>query len=139
MSVAVDEIGKIVTWYKNLKKDYSNIEDLMYARKKLCTYQYQLAVELGTARQQWKECEVSTEVLKRKTLTDYLKEGMPFTKAVEFSKNECVLMFEAEKIADAYYNTFKFIMDASQEVSATMMQHIALLRKEQESSRGSQV
>lgn len=128
-----DEITKIVEWYKGLGKDYANIEDLMYARKKLCTNLYLLNVEMSRARQSWKETEISHEVHKRKAIAELLEEGMPMTKCIEYAKAQCVVLFEQERIADAFYHNLKFMVDATNEVSNTMMQHISWLKKEQES------
>ncbi len=134
MNDNIKEITKIVHWYKGLSKDYSGIEDLLKARKQLVTYQFLLAVEVGNARQSWKECEAQTEIIRRGEIAKLIDLKYPMTKAIELAKNESVLMYEAEKIADGYYNSLKFILDASYEVGNTISQHIAYLRKEYELS-----
>lgn len=135
MSESVKDIMKIVEWYKKIPKDYSNVEALMYARKELVTYQFLLAVEVGNARQSWKECEAQTEIVRRSKIAELIDQKFPMSKAVELAKNESVLMFEAEKIADGYYNYLKFILDSSNEINNTMSQHIAWIRKEIETSK----
>lgn len=133
MKNIIEEITKIVEWYKQLPKDYSNIEDLMYARKKICTNQYLLNVELSRARQTWKEYEVTHETAKRRSIAELLEEGMPMNKANELGRSRSLIHMEHEKLADAFYHNLKFMVDATNEVSNTMMQHISWLKKEQES------
>ena len=131
MNELTDNVTEVVEWYKKLPKDYSNIEDLMYARKKLSTYQFTMAVELGKLRQNWKECEVATEIIRRQKAVECIEEGLAMTKVVEISKAEALLMFEAEKNADAEYHSMKFLIYATQEVNNTMMQHVSQLKIEQ--------
>jgi hypothetical protein len=128
------EVEIVVKWYKDLPKDYSNIEDLMHSRKKLSTYQFLMAVELGNLRQSWKECEVGTEIIRREKAVECISEGLAMTKVQEISKAECLLMLEAEKIADSMYHRLRFIIDATQEVNNTIMQHISQLKIEQKNS-----
>ena len=130
-SETISEVTKVVEWYKELPKDYTNIEDIMYARKKLSTYQYLLSVELGNLRQSWKECEVETEIVRRGKAVECINEGLAMTKVQEISRAEALLMLEAEKIADAMYHRVKFIISASQDVNNSMMQHISQLKIEQ--------
>tara|TARA_R110002126_G_scaffold93089_2_gene220721 strand:+ start:3932 stop:4351 length:420 start_codon:yes stop_codon:yes gene_type:complete len=127
----LEEVTKVAQWYKDLPKDYSNIQDLMYARKKLSTYQYFMSVELGNLRQSWKECEVGTEIVRREKAVECIVEGMPMTKVQEISKCEALLMFEAEKIADSMYHRMKFTIHATEEINNTMMQHVSQLKIEQ--------
>jgi len=131
MSEVTEEVMKVVEWYKDLPKDYSNITDIMYARKKLTTYQFYMAVELGKLRKCWKECEVSTEMVRRRKAVELIDEGLAMTKVQEISRQEALLMFEAEKVADIGYHNMKFMLDATQEVSNSMMQHISQLKIEQ--------
>ena len=127
----IEEVRTVVEWYKDLPKDYSNISDLMYARKKLSTFQYLMSVELGNLRQSWKECEVETEKVRRTKAVECIREGLAMTKVQEISKAEALLMLEAEKIADSMYHRMKFTIEATQEVNNTMMQHISQLKIEQ--------
>lgn len=128
------ECTTVVEWYKDLAKDYSNIEDLMYARKVLCGNLFMLSVELGKARQNWKECEFTTESVRRKTMAEMLEEGIAVGKADAFARADSLLAMEAENIAESYYHTLKFMIDAIQEVNNTMMQHISTLKEERKSS-----
>jgi len=130
MSNYVDEVANIVNWYKMLPKDYSNIEDLMHARKKLSTYQFLMSVELGKLRQAWKESEVGTEIVRRRKAVELIMDKQPMTKVQELSKAEALGMFEIEKMSDVEYHNMKFVIEATQEVNNTMMQHISQLKIE---------
>jgi len=89
-----------------------------------------MAVELGKLRQVWKEAEVGTEMIRRQKAVECIEEGYPMTKLQELSKAESLLMLEAEKIADVHYHNMKFMIDQTQEVNNSMMQHISHLKTE---------
>ena len=133
-----EQISIIVEWYKELPKDYSNIEDLMYARKQLSTHQFLMAVMLSDLRQKWKESEVGTEIVRRTKAVELIIEGSPMTKVVEISKAESLGMLELEKMADVEYHNMRFIIEATQEVNNTIMQHISQLKIEQRNISHSQ-
>ncbi len=130
----IDEVITIVDWYKTLPKDYSNIEDLMYARQKICGDMFMLSVELGKARQSWKEFEFTTESIRRKTMAQMLEEGSPVGKADAYARADSMIAMEQEKLSESYYHRLKFMYDSSQEVNNTIMQHISVLKKERENS-----
>lgn len=130
----IDEVTTIVDWYKKLAKDYSNIEDLMYARQKICGNMFMLSVELGKARQDWKENEFITESIRRTSMVELLNQGMAIGKATEYAKADSLPSMEMEKKADAYYHMLKFMIESTQEVNNTIMQHISTLKKERENS-----
>ena len=134
METVIDEVTTIVEWYKNLPKDYSNIEDLMYARQKICGNMFMLAVELGKARQAWKQDEFTTESIRRKSMVEMLDQGMAIGKATEYARADSLLSLEMEKGSDSYYHTLKFMIESSQEVNNTIMQHVSTLKKERENS-----
>ena len=130
----IDEVITIVDWYKTLPKDYSNIEDLMYARQKICGNMFMLSVELGKARQAWKEYEYTTESIRRKTMAEMLAEGTAVGKADAYARADSMIAMEQEQIAESYFYRLKFMFDSSQDVNNTIMQHISVLKKERENS-----
>jgi hypothetical protein len=130
----IHEVTTIVEWYKNLPKDYSNIEDLMYARQKICGNMFMLAVDLGKARQYWKECEFETEIVRRRTMAEMIADGVAVGKADAYARADSLDSLSEEHVAQSSYHTLKFIMDSTQEVNNTIMQHISTLKKERESS-----
>jgi len=130
----IEEVTTIVTWYKELAKDYSNIEDLMYARQKVSGNLFLLAVELGKARQIWKECEFATELVRRRTMADMLADGVAIGKADAFAREESLQSMKEENVAQTAYHTLKFMIDATQEVNNTIMQHISTLKEERKAS-----
>lgn len=130
----IAEATTIVEWYKTLQKDYSNIEDLMYARKVLSGNNFALCVSLGEARQTWKEREFTTESVRRKTMAEMLEEGMAVGKADAFARADSLLAMDHEQQAESYFHTLKFLIDAIGEVSNTMMQHISTLKEERKAS-----
>lgn len=130
----IDEVITIVDWYKTLPKDYSNIEDLMYARQKICGNMFMLSVELGKARQAWKEYEYTTESIRRKTMAEMLAEGTAVGKADAYARADSMIAMEQEQVSESYFYRLKFMFDSSQDVNNTIMQHISVLKKERENS-----
>jgi len=131
MNDLINEVIRVVEWYKELPKDYPNISDIMYARKNITTLQFYMSVELGKLRKEWKECEVRRETVRRMKAVELIDEGLSMTKVQEISRKEALFMFQAEKIADIEYHNLKFMLDSTQEVSNSMMQHISQLKIEQ--------
>lgn len=134
MQKIVEEVTKIVNWYKDLPKDYSNIEDIMYARQKICGNMFMLYVELGKIRQEWKEYEFTTESVRRKTMAQMLDDGMSVAKADAYSRVESLEYLDQEKQIESQFHALKFMVDSAQDVNQTMMQHISTLKKERENS-----
>ena len=126
-----ESVTEIVSWYKDLPKDYSNINDLIYARQKLSTYQFYMAVDLGDLREDWKQKEVETEIVRRKKSVECIMDSLAMTKVQEISKHEALEKYQIEKEADANYHKVKFIIESTQEVNNTIMQHISQLKLEQ--------
>jgi hypothetical protein len=131
MNEIINEVEKVVSWYKELPKDYSNISDIMYARKKITTYQFYMSVELGKLRKVWKEFEVRREIVRRSKAVELIDEGLAMTKVQEMSKYEALDMFNEEKLADIEYHNMRFMVDSTQEVSNSMMMHLSQLKIEQ--------
>jgi hypothetical protein len=130
----IEEVITIVDWYKTLPKDYSNIEDLMYARQKICGNMFMLSVELGKARQSWKEYEFITESIRRKTMAQMIEKGVAVGKADAHARADSMIAMEQENISESYFYRLKFMFDSSQEVNNTIMQHVSVLKKERENS-----
>ena len=64
-------------------------------------------------------------------IADEIRRDLLKMKIQEISRQEALLMFEAEKVADIGYHNMKFMLDATQEVRNSMMQHISQLKIEQ--------
>ena len=134
MIKVIEEITKIVEWYGNLPKDFTNITDLMYSRQKLSAYQFALSVELGTLRQEWKQCEAQTEFVRRNKAVEGVNEGLPMSKVVELSKASALECLKLEKTADGMYNRIKFIIESTESVNQSITQHISILKIEQKNA-----
>lgn len=130
----IEEVITIVEWYKSLPKDYSNIEDLMYARQKICGNMFMLSVELGKARQAWKEYEYTTESVRRKTMAEMLVEGNAIGKSDAYARADSMIALEQQQLSESYFYRLKFMFDSSQDVNNTIMQHISVLKKERENT-----
>ena len=131
-NVNVDEICKVVNWYQNLSKDYTNISSLMHARKTLSTYLFGLSTEMSNLRQIWKQNEFETESARRKIMVEMIDENVAVSKANEYCRMKIISFVELENLSENEYHKLKFFIDSANDVNSTLMQHISLLKKEQE-------
>lgn len=130
----INDVIKIVDWYKNLPKDFSNINGLMSCRQKLTGITFFLSVELGNIRQQWKDAEFITESNKRTFINNELEQGVPVGKAIEIGKLNSLNFLGIETTYESEYHKLKFIIDSITNVNNSMMQHISVLKKEMETA-----
>jgi len=126
-----EEITKIISWYNGLPIDYSNINELMYARIKLVTYASNFVVELGNARYNWKMAEANYEKKRREAMNVYISANNPISKAVELAKYNCINELKTEKENDGIYHQLRYIYDNICSVVDTMNQHISNLKREE--------
>ncbi len=130
MNDNLKKIIKVVSWYNELPKDYSNIEELLYVRKQLCTNLFAVAIELTKTRQEWKKHAYEVERIKRQSMQSYLEEGVPVSKAEAYAKAEALEALEQETMIESAYMTLKILVDNAVEVNTTMMQHVSNLKEE---------
>ena len=53
----ISKIEKITTWYKSLKRDFSGVSDLMYARQQLSGLLADFAIQIASLVEQRNGCE----------------------------------------------------------------------------------
>lgn len=54
---SIDNIEKIITWYKSLKRDFAGVNDLMYARQQLACLFSDVAIQIASLVEQRNGCE----------------------------------------------------------------------------------
>ena len=133
-NVILDEICVVVNWYQNLEKDFNNISSLMHARKTLSTYLFSLSKNLSELRQTWKQNEFETEAARRKIMTEMIDDNVAVSKANEYCRMRIIAHVEIENNSENEYHKLKFFIESAHDVNNTLMQHISMLKKEQEIS-----
>lgn len=130
-TATLDKLNAITSKYKSLKKDFGDIETLIYMRKQLACYLFDLAIITGEAFEVFKEFEYDrkytyeTERLK-------IKKGQQTTvsDAEMQAAATAAPMRQSENQAESIYKRLYLIHNAGNEVLQTLNQHIANLRSE---------
>lgn len=138
----VENIESITTWYKGLKRDFTGVSDLMYARQRLATLLADMAVQMAALIEQRNGCEFQrkaahAEILRREMGV----QGTSAAAAKIIADNEIAPMMEREARAETEYQKARLLYDAWRNVCDTMSQHISNLKSErsaEHSGRGSQ-
>jgi hypothetical protein len=129
----LENIAGIIRWYGGLKKGFTDIVLLQNAVRKLATYIFMFADELGEFYQARNETEFS-----RKAETDReinrlmlpVNGGKSATAAGPLAREHVESLLEEEQKADSLYQRAKFFYDASRDVLQAMQQHVSNLKAE---------
>lgn len=131
MDNTLKEIFKIINWYrgvpKNIPKDFSNINELVYARKQLSCHAVDLAGFVGD--------------LKADFETAYFNRRLQYAKAITTEKgtvaekeaNSVISIqnvYEDEKTLEGQHAKAKLILGQVNEVLSSMQQHLSYLKDE---------
>lgn len=129
-----EQIMFIIGWYNALPSDFLGISEIMHERKQLSTLGATLAVEMGTARKNWKMAEFKLkQLVAQKKLT--LTQKMPLSKAENYIKAN---PFDEDEKATKWEIVFyqkEYIFKAMKEVLSEMNQRISYLKDEQKQDR----
>ena len=127
----LDKLNAIVSKYKSLQRNFNDVETLIYMRKQLSCYLFDLATIVGEAFEAFKEFEYDRKytheterlrIKKSQTTTVSDAEAQAAALAAPMRKNE--------NAAEAMYKRLYMVHQAGNEVLQTMNQHIANLRSE---------
>jgi len=130
-TATLDKLNAITSKYKSLKKDFGDIETLIYMRKQLACYLFDLAIIVGEAFEIFKEYEYNrkhTYETKRFELRRNQKATV--TDSEIQAAAEAAPMRRNENDAEAIYKRLFLVHSAGNEVSHALNQHIANLRSE---------
>lgn len=129
----LDEINAIVDTYNGYPEDYSNINEIMYLRKKLSTYLVSFAVEVGNARKEWKTAEMRHEIIKNELRIK--NQSLGTTKADWYAKVNSESENEESILTESVYWQLHYIFNSVREVLSEMNQRISYLREEEKQSK----
>ena len=129
----LQRITSIVSWYKSIPADFIDLNMVLHKRKMLATEMFELSVEAGKARGEWKRKEREYSVKRTQLCKKWESKGT--TKADWYAKanteDEHIEMNQAEEI----FYSIDYIVKSVREVLADMNQKIAYLRQEKENSK----
>lgn len=125
-----ENIDKVVDWYGNLKKDYRDIEALIYAQKQLSVALYQYAAELGSLYETAKGAEYARKAAFERERLRLVGEGKSAAAAENEAKEAVNSLLFNETQADAEYKAAYFRQSAAGDILRVMQQHIASLKDE---------
>lgn len=124
----IDEIQKIVEWYRELPSHFNSINELMHKRQRLAGYYFGLNGQLGDAREIWNEKKSKYEQKKMHLRAQFTAKGT--TKANTLSRANSTREYEAEEQAQADFYKLYYYTRAIEQILSAMNQQIAQLREE---------
>ena len=127
---AIEGITKAVEWYAKLPSQYTNIDKLMTAQRKLCGYMFAFASQVGEAYEQKNACEFERKSKYDKARHNLLLQGETASKADIDARALCIAEAGAEQTTDAIYRKMYLLLEAAKEVRAAMQQQISNLKEE---------
>lgn len=136
----IKEISIIITWYGSQSRDYNDIDNLIYTRKKLATLSFALAGEVGDAKN-----DLDVAIFKRKLafskefdrLTSEAK--VSGVSAKEKANITIEVLCENEAVVSGIYHRTKMFLSQTNEVLSTLNQHISYLKAEKKQTPQTQV
>lgn len=127
----LEHIAGIVKWYQGIGKGFNDIELLQNAVRKLATYIFMFADELGEFYQARNETEFSRKAEMDRQINWLIKnEQKSATAATPMAREHVEPLLEEEQKADSLYQRAKFFYDASRDVLQAMQQHVSNLKAE---------
>lgn len=123
------DIEKIIEWYEGLGFDYSNIDTLLYTRKKLSAHLYYLASIVGECKKK----EAQAEHIRRSEYASAKIKHMATetaAKASELAEVDIKKHRKAEAEAHANYISIRLIYSAAENVNDALSQHISHLKQQ---------
>jgi hypothetical protein len=129
-----DQIIEIIDWYRELPEDYTEVNDLMYARQRLSALVFNFSnLVVSNSVQAWKNAQSITENKKFQIRVQHQNKGV--AQARNISKANTYMEFELEKKYEGIYLSAKHLEKSMYEVLDSMNQHISHLKEELKYSR----
>lgn len=130
-----DQIMDIVGWYNKLPPDYMDLNELMYSRTQLATYQVYFAAETASARREWKTKKSRYEIVKNQKRIQYEAKFKVMNKADYSARANSENELNNFTSAENDFYSKEYILFAVKDILADMNQRIAHLREEERQSR----
>jgi hypothetical protein len=128
MESVADQMVDIVEWYRKLPEDFTDINELMYARKQLSTLDVTLASEIGKARKNWKYAAKTYELAKNQKRIKFEAKGS--TKADWYARANTAEELELATEWESVFWSLDYLFRSIREVLSEMNQRISHLKEE---------
>ena len=132
----MEVLGRItntVDWYKSIPADFIDVNMLLHKRKMLASEMFELSVEAGKARKDWKDAERNYSVKRNQYCKKWESKGV--TKADVYAKANTEEEHYEMNQSESIFYSIDYVIRAVKEVLADMNQKIAWLRQERENSK----
>ena len=132
LTSTLEKIQAAVSWYATIPPDFSDIGQLMEARRRLACHLFNFAIEVGELNRD----KNRTEHVRKSKFARLVNEAMAKTegKNVAAAQQHADFQTSAERgdegASEAAYFAGRLIYDAGTNVLDTMNQHISNLKKE---------
>lgn len=127
------QIEKIITWYQN---NYSNanIDNLMDAKSKLVTLNYNLADLLATAKSNYNSRYYIRKIAITQAKNALIRNKEAISKATSFAEEQEIDKLDEELKAESLAYSIEIKLKQSNMIINDLTQRISILRKEAENT-----
>lgn len=132
----VDNIASIVAWYARIRPDFTDIDLLMNARRKLSTRLFELAMQVQALNREFSGAKYRLEIFEMRRFQELRAEAQGrfiATHAEAQVKCESAELQEQEMQAETALQSAKIIYSSGMNVCDVMSQHISNLKMEKQS------
>jgi hypothetical protein len=124
----INEIDDIVKWWYNLKKGYTDLNNLDDVLRRLTGLYYYLSEIVSDSYKVYLMSYVSRKVGYSKRVQGFISNGSSATSAKEEAISDEDLRDEAEQ--ESYYNMLKLKLNATSKIIESIRQKISNLKQE---------
>lgn len=128
----LERICAAVAWYATIERDFSDIEKLMEARRRLACHIFNFAMEVGELNREKSRKEHLRKSKYARTVSEQLEktEGKNVAAAREFADSKTQFERGEETASEAEYYAARVIYEAANNVLDCLNQHISNLKQE---------
>ena len=129
------EISKIIDWWINLKKGFTDIETINYAQQKLSGYAYYLAEQVAEMKEQYNKGYYMRKINISKQKNAFINQGKSATHAESLAIESCKEAFENELKSEALSHRFDLLLKQVNHILAAFQQRISYLKIEKQNTK----
>lgn len=126
----LEEIERIIRRYQELPADFSDVDRLQTASRKLATWLFTLAGEVGMLYKEKNRTEFQRRAAFDRKRKEVISQGESAAKAEAEAKDAVTELLKAEMEADADHRAAQLLYDAAKDVLDALRQHVSKAKEE---------
>ena len=130
MKTTLENIEGAVSWYGEVKSDFSDIDTLMRVQRALATWLFEYAGEVGMLYKGRNRSEFQRKAAFARARQEGIAKGENVSKAEAAAAVAIEELMKAESEADAEFKAAALLLEHGRDVLGAMVQHISHLKSE---------